>query len=146
MSVVNTRNALLGWAVWALAKRSAKRKLKKTVRGGAGGRRQICSIPLLLGIAATGLVAWRSHRGAGIQLADGAPPPSSNGAGESAPTVVRDATEPAAADPAPASETVAHGRAPHEFSAKSGEHRRGGSCASGTWSRVSPLRQCAERK
>ncbi len=106
MSVVNTRNALLGWAVWAVAKHSAKRKVKKTVRDGAGGRRRLLLIPLLLGVAAAGLVAWRSHRGAGIQLADGAPPPSSNGAGDSAPTVVRDATEPAAADPAPASETV----------------------------------------
>ena len=106
MSVVNTRNALLGWAVWAVAKQSAKRKVKKTVGDGAGGRRKLLLIPLLLGVAAAGLVAWRSQRGAGLQLADGAPPPSTNGAGDAAPKVVRDATEPAAADSAPPPETV----------------------------------------
>ena len=106
MSVVNTRNAMLGWAVWTVAKQSAKRKVKKTVRDDDGGRRKLLLIPLVLGIAAAGFVAWRSQRGAGIQLADGAPAPSSNGAGDAAPKVVRDATEPAAAEPAPAPETV----------------------------------------
>jgi hypothetical protein len=101
MSLVNRRNAVLGWAVWLVAKQAAKRKVKQTVSNGGsgGGRRRLLLIPLALAAAVAGVVAWRSRTGGTIELADGAPPPSTNGAGDAAPKVVRDATEPASADP-----------------------------------------------
>ena len=37
MSIVNRRNAVLGWTVWAFAKRALKRKAKAAVPGTVDG-------------------------------------------------------------------------------------------------------------
>ena len=63
MSIVNRRNAILGWGVWTIAKSAAKRKAKQTLQTedrGPGKRTAIVS-----GLAATGgaLWFWRRRRG-----------------------------------------------------------------------------------
>ncbi len=64
MSIVNRRNAVLGWTVWALAKRSLKRKAKAAVPGTVeGGRRPNRSATVLSALAAAvgALWFWRHH-------------------------------------------------------------------------------------
>jgi hypothetical protein len=62
MSIVNRRNAVLGWGVWQVGKRAAKRKARQVVepeskRRGKGA--------VLSGLAAAGgaLWFWRRRRG-----------------------------------------------------------------------------------
>jgi hypothetical protein len=64
MSIVNRRNAVLGWTVWALAKRSLKRKAKAAVPGTVDGtHRPNTSASILSALAAVfgALWFWR-HR------------------------------------------------------------------------------------
>jgi hypothetical protein len=64
MSIVNRRNAFLGWTVWALAKRTLKRKAKAAVPGTVEGtRRPNRSATVLSALAATlgALWFWRRH-------------------------------------------------------------------------------------
>lgn len=60
MGVVNRRNAVLGWAVWRIGKRAAKRKARRTVSTDTGRSRK----GLVAGLAALGgaLVFWRRRR------------------------------------------------------------------------------------
>jgi LPXTG-motif cell wall-anchored protein len=60
MGVVNRRNAVLGWAVWRIGKRAAKRKARQTVSTDTGRSRK----GLVAGLAALGgaLVFWRRRR------------------------------------------------------------------------------------
>ena len=67
MSIVNRRNAMIGWLAWTAGKRMAKRKAKAVVpsRGGQSGSRK--GVALKAGAAAaavTGVVVfWRArHR------------------------------------------------------------------------------------
>ena len=65
MSIVNRRNAVLGWTVWSLAKRTLKRKAKAAVPGTVEGTyRPNRSAAVLSALAAAGgaLWFWR-HRG-----------------------------------------------------------------------------------
>jgi hypothetical protein len=65
MGIVNRRNAVLGWAVWKVGKRTAKRKAqgaKPAIEGGRPNRS-------LIGISAAGLAStagalafWRKRR------------------------------------------------------------------------------------
>jgi hypothetical protein len=61
VSIVNRRNAVLGWAVWKVGKRTAKRKAKgakPTIEGGRPNKS-------LIGIGAAGLA---STAGAALAL------------------------------------------------------------------------------
>ena len=55
MGIVNRRNAVLGWSVWTIGKRIAKRKAKSTAPSVEGGRPN--KSLLALAIAAVGLVS-----------------------------------------------------------------------------------------
>ena len=64
MTILNRRNAMLGWAAWKLGKRALKRKARGALPGGAGGSRR-GKAPALLSAAAAiayGLWRWRRSR------------------------------------------------------------------------------------
>jgi hypothetical protein len=70
MSIVNRRNAVLGWTVWALVKRALKRKAKAAVPGTVEGtHRPNRSASVLSALAAVvgALWFWR-HRGDETEL------------------------------------------------------------------------------
>ena len=59
MSIVNRRNAVLGWTVWALAKEGLKRKIRGAVPGTVeGSRRPNLSAAILSALAAGAGAAW----------------------------------------------------------------------------------------
>jgi MYXO-CTERM domain-containing protein len=60
MGLVNRRNAVLGWAVWRIGKRVAKRKARQTVSTESARSKK----GLVAGLAALGgaLVFWRRRR------------------------------------------------------------------------------------
>jgi hypothetical protein len=64
MGIVNRRNAVLGWGVWKLGKRVAKRKAKSAAPSVEGGRP---NKPLLGMVSFAGLMGaltfWRKRRG-----------------------------------------------------------------------------------
>jgi hypothetical protein len=64
MSVVNKRNAILGWAVWNVSKGAAKRKAKSAVPGGDDSRVPKKSA-VAAGIAAVGGALWFWRRRSG---------------------------------------------------------------------------------
>ena len=55
MSVINKRNALLGWAVWTVSKAAAKRKAKSTVSSDGGLPKKSA---MAAGVAALGGAVW----------------------------------------------------------------------------------------
>ena len=63
MGIVNRRNAVLGWGVWKLGKRMAKRKAKGAAPSVEGGRPN----KSLLAVSVAGLMGaltfWRKRRG-----------------------------------------------------------------------------------
>jgi hypothetical protein len=62
MSIVNRRNAVLGWSVWTLSKQAAKRKAKQSAPHAEGGRPN----KPLLAVSLAGLIGaiafWRRFR------------------------------------------------------------------------------------
>ena len=66
MSILNRRNAVLGWAVWGTAKRAASYKAKRSVKG-SDSRRP--SVPIVaatfagLAGAVGALAFWRRQHG-----------------------------------------------------------------------------------
>jgi hypothetical protein len=59
MSIVNRRNAVLGWVVWETGKRVAKRKAKSVVPTPiSGGRRKSAVAAMIAAVAGT-LMFWR---------------------------------------------------------------------------------------
>ena len=66
MSIVNRRNAVLGWAVWNVGKRFAKKKAKDAVPGvDPETKRPNKSATLLstLAVAGGALMFWKKRRG-----------------------------------------------------------------------------------
>jgi hypothetical protein len=65
MSIVNRRNAILGWTVWTISKTAAKRKAKQAVTPDDGNGRPGKRAAVLSGLAATGgaVYFWRRRRG-----------------------------------------------------------------------------------
>jgi hypothetical protein len=66
VGILNRRNAVLGWAVWKVGKRTAKRKAKGATPSIEGGRPN----KSLIGISVAGLASavgalafWRKRRG-----------------------------------------------------------------------------------
>jgi hypothetical protein len=65
MSIVNRRNAVLGWGVWTVTKQVAKRKAKTAARSDEG-RLPNKSMVVATGAGAIGALAfWRKRRGRG---------------------------------------------------------------------------------
>ena len=61
MSLLNRRNALLGWITWMVAKRTMKQKAREIVPGtnaGGGGRRRF-ALPLVAAAVGGALLFWR---------------------------------------------------------------------------------------
>jgi hypothetical protein len=67
MSVINKRNAVVGWAAWMVAKRAMKQKAHSVVprSNGAGrGRKLVAAVPLAVAAVGGALVFWRrQHEG-----------------------------------------------------------------------------------
>jgi hypothetical protein len=62
MSILNRRNAILGWGVWQVGKVAAKRKAKQAVEPKDRGHKAVKIVPA---VAAAGgaLWFWRRRRG-----------------------------------------------------------------------------------
>jgi hypothetical protein len=58
MGVINKRNALLGWTVWQVGKRAAKRKARAAVPGHADDSMKRGKSALAAGLATLGGVLW----------------------------------------------------------------------------------------
>ena len=69
MSIVNRRNAVLGWGVWKVSKRIAKRKAKGAAPSVEGGRPNKPALAVgaagLAGAAAGAATIWRKRRNGG---------------------------------------------------------------------------------
>jgi hypothetical protein len=65
MSILNRRNAILGWTAWQVGKRAAKRRVKEAVprRGEAPKRSRKGAIAPALAALGGALWFWRRRRG-----------------------------------------------------------------------------------
>ena len=65
MSILNRRNAVLGWTVWQVSKRVAKRKAKQALPGRIDDSRRPTKGAILSALAAVGgaIWFWRRQRG-----------------------------------------------------------------------------------
>ncbi len=62
MSIVNRRNAVLGWGVWQVTKGVAKRKAKSATPTVEGRRPNKSLIAVGIASAVGALTFWRRHR------------------------------------------------------------------------------------
>jgi MYXO-CTERM domain-containing protein len=62
MALMNKRNALLGWTVWQIGKRAAKRKVKAAVPGRADDSMKPNKGAVAAGLATLGGVLWLRRR------------------------------------------------------------------------------------
>jgi hypothetical protein len=64
MSMINKRNAVLGWTVWQFGKRAAKKKARSAVPGRSGDSMRPNKGAIATGVAAVGglLWFWRKRR------------------------------------------------------------------------------------
>jgi hypothetical protein len=65
VGIVNRRNAVLGWGVWKIGKRFAKRKARGAAPAVEGGRPNRSFLAVLLAGAAGALTFWRKRRSGG---------------------------------------------------------------------------------
>jgi LPXTG-motif cell wall-anchored protein len=75
MSVINRRNAVLGWAVWTVGKQTAKVKARAAVPRRSGDSMRPNKGAIATGVAALGGAVWflrrrRSNNGAGPSSSD----------------------------------------------------------------------------
>jgi len=63
MSIVNRRNAVLGWGVWQVGKRSARIKAKRAKPSSEGGRPNKSLIAVSIAGVVGALTFWRKRRG-----------------------------------------------------------------------------------
>jgi hypothetical protein len=63
MGIVNRRNAVLGWGIWKVTKRVAKRKAKSAVPSTEGGRPNKSLLAVGLAGMVGALTFWRKRRG-----------------------------------------------------------------------------------
>ena len=63
MGIVNRRNAVLGWGVWKLGKRVARRKAKSAAPSVEGGRPNKSLLAVGVAGLAGALTFWRKRRG-----------------------------------------------------------------------------------
>jgi hypothetical protein len=78
MSILNKRNAVVGWLTWLTAKRVLKRKAKAAVPGTVEGTRRPNKGAIATGVAALGGLLWFMRRKSSDDEADETPvePPS----------------------------------------------------------------------
>ena len=62
MGIVNRRNAVIGWSVWKIGKRIAKRKAKSAAPTVESGRPSKSLLALTIAGAVGALTFWRRHR------------------------------------------------------------------------------------
>lgn len=62
MSVINKRNAVLGWTVWQVGKRAAKHKAKSAAPGRSGDSMRPNKSAIAAGLAAVGGAVWFLRR------------------------------------------------------------------------------------
>ena len=62
MGIVNRRNAVLGWAVWQVGKRAAKKKAKQAAPTVEDGRPNKSLIAMGVAASVGVLTFWRRHR------------------------------------------------------------------------------------
>jgi hypothetical protein len=68
MSIVNRRNALIGWATWSVVKRAAAMKAKRAVpappeRNGSSKGKKAVKVGAILATAAGAAMVWKAkHR------------------------------------------------------------------------------------
>ena len=64
MGILNKRNAVLGWTVWQVGKRFAKKKARDAVPGRSGDTKRPNKSAIATGLAAVGgaLWFWRRRR------------------------------------------------------------------------------------
>lgn len=58
MSILNKRNALVGWVTWMTAKRILKRKARAAIPGTVEGSRRPNKGAIAIGVAALGGLLW----------------------------------------------------------------------------------------
>ncbi len=63
MGILNRRNAVLGWGVWKVGKRVAKRKAKGATPSVEGGRPNKSLLAMSLAGLAGALTFWKKRRG-----------------------------------------------------------------------------------
>jgi hypothetical protein len=63
MSIVNRRNAVLGWGIWQVGKRSARIKAKRAKPSSEGGRPNKSLIAVSIAGVVGALTFWRKRRG-----------------------------------------------------------------------------------
>ncbi|HYY64697.1 MAG TPA: hypothetical protein VE688_08790 [Gaiellaceae bacterium] len=64
MSVFNRRNAVMGWAVWKVAKRAGKRKARNVAPTVEGGKPNKSLIAMVIAAGAGALAFLRGRRSA----------------------------------------------------------------------------------
>ena len=64
MGIVNRRNAVMGWAVWKVAKRVGKKKARDAAPSVEGGKPNKSLIAVVLAAAAGALAFLRGRRSA----------------------------------------------------------------------------------
>ena len=64
MAIINRRNAVLGWGVWTIGKRVAKRKAKSAAPSVEGGKPNKSLIAMGVAGAVGALTFWRKQRAA----------------------------------------------------------------------------------
>jgi hypothetical protein len=62
VSIVNRRNAVMGWAVWKVAKRVGKKKAREATPGIEGGKPNKSLVAVVLAAAAGALAFLRGRR------------------------------------------------------------------------------------
>jgi hypothetical protein len=62
VSIVNRRNAVLGWGVWKLGKRAAKKKAQSAAPTVEGGRPNKSLVAVMVAGLAGALTFWRKKR------------------------------------------------------------------------------------
>jgi hypothetical protein len=62
VGIVNRRNAMLGWSVWQVGKRIAKRKAKSAAPSVDDGRPNKSLLALAIAGTVGALTFWRRHR------------------------------------------------------------------------------------
>ena len=65
MGIVNRRNAVLGWGVWKVGKRFAKRKAKSATPSVEGGRPNKSLLAVGAASLAGALTFWKKRRSSG---------------------------------------------------------------------------------